>query len=288
MSSISPAIAPSAGTDAEREVRSPLRRAREAPISSRRPLLLWVLAGYAILATAVAVYGWFFKTRSSPLHSDHPLSTIPDTFGEFDPAVRKKVSQFKFRTDGELPPQQRAKLGETIHLGQLDIVPLEIVKRPLTLTTEAKDGETRNIPLGNALVMTLQIVNTSHDVIIYPLDPALTRKAVGYDQPLTRLVVNKDLSFAGGAVVWPFRERILRQYEVQQKNDFVPLEPGERRKYVVFTDANPEIIKSVKQANQPLQWRVHIRRGLIEWRGREIPVTAIIGVDFSAQDVKGL
>ncbi len=240
------------------------------------------------MATVVAVYALFFKTGGSPFDSDHPLSTIPDTFGEFDPATRKKVSQYKFRTDGELPPQQRAKLGETIQLGQLEIVPLEIVKRHLTVTTEAKDGETRNIPLGQALVMTLQITNISPDVLIYPLDPAFTRKAVGYDRPLTRLVVNKDAIFPGGAVVWPFRERIVRQYEVQQKNDFVPLEPGERRKYVVFSDADPQIIQSVKRSTQPLQWRVQVRRGLIEFRGREIPVTAVIGVDFSANEVKGL
>jgi hypothetical protein len=251
-------------------------------------LVLWLIAGYAVVATIVAVYALFFKTGGSNFDSDHPLSTIPDTFGEFDPATRKKVSQYRFRTDGELPPQQRAKIGETIQLGQLEIVPLEVVKRHLTLTTEAKDGETRNIPLGPALVMTLQITNVSPDVRIYPLDPAFTRKAVGYDRPLTRLVVSKDEIFAGGAVVWPFRERIVRQYEIQQKNDFVPLEPGERRKYVVFTDADPQIVQSVKRSKQPLQWRVQVRRGLIELGGREIPVTAIIGVDFSANEVKGL
>ena len=49
----------------------------------------FVLAPYALIVTVIAVFG-LFKTSAPP---GHPLATIPDTFGEFNPAERKKTGK---------------------------------------------------------------------------------------------------------------------------------------------------------------------------------------------------
>jgi hypothetical protein len=118
------------------------------------------------------------------------------------------------------------------------------------------------------------------------MDPALTRRARLDDkQPATRLVVGKQV-FYGGGIDWPFPVNVTRRYEEQQVNDASPLKPGETREYVVFTDADPRIVKAVQDSSDPMLWRVQVRRGLIEYRGKDVPVTAIIGVEFKASDVK--
>jgi hypothetical protein len=93
-------------------------------------------------------------------------------------------------------------------------------------------------------------------------------------------------SFAGGFIEWPLAPTVKKKIEVQQAKDSIPLKPGETREYVVFTDAKTEIINAVEKSTDPVQWRVHVRRGLVSFRGKEIPVTAIIGVDFQPSEVK--
>jgi hypothetical protein len=261
-------------------------RARQAPgDSGTLKVALLALAVYAVIATVLAVYGLFIRSGDK-LEPGHPLSTIPDNFGEFDPPSRKKVTQYKFPVDGELPAAQRAGLGQTVSIGQLEVQPVRVEKRRLGIVLERPKGPPQPPEFTNpALVLTLSIRNTG-DLAIYPMDPAFTRRATANDKPITRLVVGKE-TFAGGYIEWPLDpERIRKKIEVQQANDSIPLRPGETREYVVFTDAKPEIVGAVETATEPVQWRVEVRRGLIEFRGEEIPVTAIIGVDFKGSDVK--
>ena len=99
-------------------------------------------------------------------------------------------------------------------------------------------------------------------------------------------MVNKQKMFAGGWIQWPLPDKVKKRMEVQQKNDYVPLRPNETREYVVFTEASKEVVKEVEGAKEPLQWRVEVRRGPVVLRGKEVPVTAIVGVDFKASDVQ--
>jgi hypothetical protein len=248
-------------------------------------LVLIALGGYALLATAVAIYALFFQSGEK-LEPSHPLSTVPDNFGEFDPATRKKVSFYKFPVDGELPMAQRAELGGKITVGNIEVWPLEVKKRPLLLFTEHVAGTPqKELPTRAALVLKLSIKNNS-DVSLFPMDPAFTRKSTGDDRPITRLVLNKTTFFPGGPIPWPLGPAVKKMYEQQQANDYVPLAPGETREYVVFTPGESEIVSKVEGAREPLQWRVQVRRDPISFRGKELPVTAIIGVDFKPSDVK--
>lgn len=245
-----------------------------------------VLVGYALLMTLLAIYGLLIKS-SEKLPTDHPLSTIPDTFGEFDPATRKKVAQYKFPIDGELPPQLKAGIGGKIEVGPLVIEPFKVESRPLTIITEGTAGR-RETEFPRAVVLHLRIKNTSPELTIFPMDPAFNRLATREDrQPATRLLVGTDV-FYGGAIGWPFPPGVTREYEQQQADDVTPLKPGDTRNYVVFTDADPAILQAVQAAHEPLLWRIQIRRGLIDFRGREVPVTAIVGVQFNRDQIQNL
>src|SRR5205814_3626291 len=125
---VQPAAEPEPLTEPEPQ---PTRAARGPAVgSSPSRVVLFAVVGYALVVTLLAVYGLFLKPAGTEkLPADHPLSTIPDTFGEFDPASRKKVTQYKFPVDGELPPQLKAGLGGKIELGQLTIEPVRVEAR---------------------------------------------------------------------------------------------------------------------------------------------------------------
>lgn len=253
----------------------------------RYKMFFYILVPYAALMTILAVYGLFFKSGGPD--PGHPLSTIPDNFGEFDPAARKKVTQWKLDLDGPLPADQRAGLGQTIEVGQLRIEPVSVEKRPLRIVKEGKaagDVQRRQTRF-HALVLHLRIKNTSETTPIFPLDPAFTRSARVDDKPAMRLVIGKQTLY-GGAIPWPFGERLKREYEEAQATDYDPLKPGESREYVVFTNEDSTIASTVRKMTEPLLWRVQVRRGLIEFKGKDIPVTAIIGVEFQSSDIENL
>ncbi|MBA4062654.1 MAG: hypothetical protein C0501_02895 [Isosphaera sp.] len=275
----------------ERAVRPPRAAGRAAEGRGGVPsAAVYGLAGYAVLATGLAVYGLFFKPADLP--PDHPLSTVPDTYGEFDPAARKgdkgKTSANRVRGDKELPAELRAGLGEKVAVGGVEVEPLEVRRRHLHLFAEGKgDGPpVKAGSPGHALVLRLKVRNASDDLTFCPLDPAFNRKTVTTDdRPLTRLVVGGE-TFAGGPVAWPFRAS--RQFEQEQKDDAIPLGPGEAREYVVCSPADPKVIAAVRAAKGPVLWRVQVRRGPVVFRDREVPVTAVVGVEFRKEDVAGL
>jgi hypothetical protein len=251
-------------------------------------IVLVVVSVYALIATGLAVYGLMLKP-SEQLPADHPLSMIPDTFGEFEPVTRKKVTQYRFPVDGELPTELRTQLGGKIEVGQLVIEPTKVEVRTLRIITDAKTGQMESL-LPPAIVMSLRITNRSSTDAVHPMDPAFTRRATREDPyPATRLIVDRHQKpFYGGAIEWPFHASITRKYEAAQVNDSQLLTPGESRDYVVFTDADSAILHAVQQANGPFFWRIQVRRGRIEYRGRDIPVTAIIGVEFTRNQIHNM
>ena len=262
------------------------RPAKRTPASSGgSPLFkigFFLLAAYALLITGLAVYGLFFKSSTPP---GHPLATIPDTFGEFSPAERKKTGKLTVPVDGELPPELRVAMGSKLEIGQLEIEPLRIEQRNLQIVTQGKSEkrvQTGNVP---AIVLKLKIKNTSDDLLIHPLDPAFNRLIVDTERIGTGLVVGKE-TFWGGAIGWPFPSKVSRVYESAQEADATPLKPGESREFVVFTDASQRVVTTVRDAKDSLLWRVQVRRGRIDFEGKDVPVTAIIGVEFKPSDEK--
>lgn len=295
-------VAPPPAPVAERtEPVAPAPRARkaepaEAPIAraprARTPakaaggggssVLLYVALAWAVVATLLAVYGLAFRygTRIDP---GHPLSTVPDTYGEFGPAQRKNPGSVRVNGDLELPKDQRAQLGQSLKVGQLELTPKEIVRRRLMVVSDRGAGEQPPQPSGNALVMKLEITNKS-GAPIFPMDPAFLRTSDPQNQPLTRLIVGQQ-TWYGGAIPWPFVNPIKRRREVQQQNDYEPLAANETREYVVFTDSKPDLLKAVAAAKDTMQWRVQVRSGSIDVEGKSYPVTSVFAVDFRSADI---
>jgi hypothetical protein len=119
------------------------------------------------------------------------------------------------------------------------------------------------------------------------MDPAFTRAARVDDKPATRLVFDHQTIY-GGAIRWPFGDRVKREYEEAQAGDYEPLNPGESREYVVFTNEDSTLASAIRKATGPLLWRIQVRRGLVEFKGKDVPVTAIIGVEFQASQIQNL
>lgn len=279
--------APPTGVD---ERHDGARSGRQVATGGSRPsrVLLLVLIPYAAIMTVLAIYGLFYR-KAETLEPGHPLSTIPDTFGEFDPAARRKVSQLKLDFDAPLPAGQRAELGERIRIGQLEIEPLAVQKRPLTIIREGKSAADtqRRTTRFEALVLQLRVKNLSTDLPVFPLDPAFTRSAKMGDRPAMRLAIGRQTLY-GGAISWPFGVGVKREYEESQARDDQPLNPGETRDYVVFTNEDAGLEQVVMKATEPLLWRVQVRRGVVEYKSKEVPVSAIIGVEFKPGDIRNL
>ena len=102
-----------------------------------------------------------------------------------------------------------------------------------------------------------------------------------------RLVIGKHVLY-GGAITWPFSEKVKREYEEGQERDYVPLRPGESREYIVFTHEDSTLTATIMKATDPLQRRVQVRRGSIEFKGKDVPVTAIISVEFTPSQIQNL
>jgi hypothetical protein len=243
----------------------------------------FLLIPYAFLMTILAVYGLFIR-EGGKVPDGHPLSLIPDTRGEFPPADRKKTGKLGVPLDGPLPPELRAGLGKKVAVGAVEVEPVSVAIRKLTITKARENGKTDSVQTQPAVVLTLNVKNTSSDLSFHPLDPAFNRKEFPSDSPPTALVVGKS-TFAGGAVKWPFEKGLRRSYEAAQEDEDKPLGPGESRQYVVTSDAKPDVRRAVQNAKDTILWRVQVRRGLVEFRGREVPVTALVGVEFKASDV---
>lgn len=247
----------------------------------------YLLLLYAVIMTGLALYGFVFR-YGTQIDPGHPLSAIPDNFGEFPPSERRKQGQLKKLPDAPLPPELRVAVGKKLDVGPLEVTPAKVEVRKLQVVTVAKGGKAGESTRPDAVVLTLRVRNTSSDVSLHPLDPAFTRKYGGStDEPLpgTALEVGKE-KFRGGALPWPPSERVAAEYEAAQKDDATPLKPGESREYVVFTAPEARIVKAVKDAPEPMLWRVQVRRGFVQLRGKDVPVTAIIGVEFRAADVQ--
>jgi hypothetical protein len=260
------------------------------PLAIDRPhASRWVFYGlvaYAAVMTVLALYGLFFRSQNKP-DPGHPLSTIPDTFGEFDPASRKKVSRLKLDFDAPLPAGQLAGLGQRLQIGQLEIEPIAAEKRRLRIIREGQGETQRRTTNFDALVLQLRVKNLSPDRPIFPLDPAFTRAAKMDDRPAMRLAIGR-LMLYGGAISWPFPERVRREYEEAQARDDQPLNPAETRDYVVFTNEDSSLAQVIQKASEPLLWRVQIRRGVVDHGGKEVPVSAIVGIEFKPSEIRNL
>ena len=68
-----------------------------------------------------------------------------------------------------------------------------------------------------------------------------------------------------GGDIGPGQEELVRLYTVPQYHDAV---------------------RSIVASREPMLWRVQVRRGFVEVHGNPVSATAVIGVEFNAQDIE--
>lgn len=261
-------------------------------------LIALVLFLYALAATGAAVYAFFFY--HAPVDTAAPpvdLSTIPDVFGQYPPAERKKVSQLSLPLHGPLPDHLKVKLSQSLTVGQLQVKPLAVEQRPIYVYQQFKSGKPpAKVRLGSTpgLILRLQLKNLSTDVWFHPTDPAFVRihdPNKNLPTPGTGLIV-AGRSFWGGPCRWPFADAdtnntITEEYFEGQEQDSQPLAPGQERETVIVAPRDPQIMKLLDTPGIGLiLWRVQLRRGLEMIGDRELPVTAIVGVEFMPKEVQ--
>jgi DNA-directed RNA polymerase subunit RPC12/RpoP len=200
----------------------------------------------------------------------------------------------------ELPAHLRTTLGKPIRVGDLEVTPKEVTReRVKVMAGAASNAEPC---LQDSLVLHLHVRNVSSDLMFAPLDPYFDRfwKPGMEGPPFTYLQAGK-YRFFGGPARWWKRDQANPnppEWVEGRRLDDPGLEPGEERDTLVCTDgggpdnldpAAPRILfgtRTGKPYHGPLHWRIRVRRGLVQHKGRDLSATAVIGVDFTDKDIQ--
>ena len=267
--------------------------------------LVWVLLTYAVIATGAVVYLFYTKSvvigeQQSTEARQHPYMAIPDFFGQYDRAERKKP----VRPEGmppvtlDLPSELKVPLGDTLVINDVEISPIKVEYRHAVRYCKTR-GETKFRPGGTErpyYVLKLRVKNKSKDVVLHPADPAFDSKYSESTKaiPYTGLMVG-DRRFMGGPFYWPDTQ-YERQYMTGQEQDEKPLEPAEERDYLIYSVSEATEIRRVIENSTsggkdlPITWRIQLRTGLDRSKDdagtdREVSVCSVFGVMFNSSDI---
>jgi hypothetical protein len=265
------------------------------------PLVFLPLLLYAILATIALA---LLLLRQQPRSGPNLFEQMPD-FGD-TPGVKKAKSRVTINVPvrtvtAPLPAMLLTKLGRAIRVGDLEVTPERVERKKVKVFVE---GSSKPEPcLYDSLVLHLKLRNVSQDGAFTPLDNCFDRywREGEGPPPFTLLEAGKDRFFGGPAKWFPRgpggRSKERRQWLQGRKDyDEEGLQPGAQMQSFVCTDGQDERVglvlfgvdedgKAVRPPYQgPLLWRVHVRRGLIDYQGRPVSATAVVGVEFSDED----
>jgi hypothetical protein len=244
------------------------------------PLFIVPLISYSILAT-VAVVLLYQRQQSAR----DPLEAIPDQ-GDNKGAVRGKATGGPVRLpspDSPLPPRLRTTLGKPLALGDLEVTPLKIGRRRIGFRQGKADHVDRAGE--DSLALELRLRNVSKDVTFRPLDPFFVRqvkRSMEYP-PYTYLEVGSRHFFCG-----PLSEELRKNLHMVVAGQDLDRElgPGQEFSTFICTDPDEHAVAAVDKASGPCVWRVQVRRGLVAVGGREVPATAVVGVEFRRDEVR--
>jgi hypothetical protein len=245
-------------------------------------LVVIPLISYSILATVLIVI--LYLRLQAPQRS--PLEELPDLEGDFRGAARQKpVSQTYERIAPEtpLPPHLRVGLGRSVQVGDVEVTPERIELRKIVYRGPNAQPEPA---AKESLVLNLRLRNVSRDVVFSPTDPFFDRRWKPRSdprsaRPYTFLEVG-DHRLYGGPLPW-HRDGVRETVEGQT---YTRLQPGEDLTTVVCTDPDDQVSDLLRAAPGPFLWRVQLRRGLVRVGRREIPATAVVGVEFARDEIR--
>ena len=214
------------------------------PDVSRRPgMILVLLASYASALTLAILW-----LGLSGRWSSHRPEADPDVFS-IHPGIRADHSRRVDRPE-PLAPGRSTALGEPIRLGSLELTPLDIAARPVTLEYQRVDGR-REVRRGgeDALWLRLRLRNVSEDLVFAPLDEAFLREP---DQGLPVCFI--ELGDLERIYTYPLAVESEWAIEGQEFRD---LKPGE-----VFEAEVVSRPDALDRLTGPATWRLRVRTGL--------------------------
>jgi hypothetical protein len=292
-----PAISPASAVDdnknfvaAETTPTAPsFSGSRDTSAGGRSTWILAILVPYALFMTFVALY-YFVKYSNAA--QETPLDQIPDLLGEFQQKQTKAAPQSRMvplpPPDQNLPAKLLTTLGNPVRIGAIEVTPLTVQFRPWTVFTKVKNRtEPRKTPIKATLVMQVRLKNISPDLTFYPTDPYFDRNPKqANDKPYSLLDIG-GRKYYGGVIEYATEPgNTERTWLAGQENDDKPLNPGESRETVLVARPADGLFDAAQKAKQPAVWRMQVRRGLVPYRGTEVPVSTVVGVAFTAADVQ--
>ena len=162
-----------------------------------------------------------------------------------------------------LPAPNLTDLGRPVRLGELEVTPRSIARRPVELLRlqGTAEGDRESSP---TLVMTLELANHSTASTFAPLDPAIVRDPVpAVDQSF--------IEVPGGRRIAMFRLAIESEWSIQDQV-FPALRPGQTVETILVSE--PVAMADLKGT---MTWHVKLRT--TPYR------TDVLGVRFSVEDV---
>jgi phage FluMu protein Com len=83
----------------------------------------------------------------------------------------------------------------------------------------------------------------------------------------------------------PLPQGLEREYMEGQENDINPLPPGEERRVVFAAYPKNGVANEAMSHKGPMIWRVLLRRGLVNYKGKDLSVCTVVGVEFNSSDI---
>lgn len=248
-------------------------------------ILTWVLLIYGVIAT-IGLSVFAAKALMSQSKEAHPFDAIPDVFGHYEKADRKKTSHNILpHTDWEVPKHLRVRLNDTLTVGELQVTPLAVERKRVNVLITPPKGKPNTVPMETVLLR-MKVKNISQSTWFHPNDPAFWREPKRGESVYTALLIDKTPHY--GPFQWP----ALVRYTIEgyPSQDDQPLRPGEERETFVCTGPKSDTIRSLETYKGELLWRVQLRQGLVSYtdpQGRtgEISATTVIGVPFTAEQI---
>jgi hypothetical protein len=278
--------------EASRHTPRPVRRGSSWVV----PVLIIPLISYSAMVTALLLWQIYKPPPPHPLEMFRDLSDQPST------KLDKKmvIYDYKQTPTYELPDKLRVSLGQSLEIGDVRVTPTKVEFGKIKIRTQGfTKVEESQYP---TLILHLDFENISEDVVFRPLDaffnPRLdhSKGNVLTNRTFTQLVMG-NTHLCGGPCKWvhpAYRSKELietvegQHYEKELKpgdpplSTFVCVDPDTQDPAYLATHPEDDIL----HYKGPLLYRVQIRRGLVTYKGKDVPCTAVIGVEFTDRDIE--
>jgi hypothetical protein len=243
--------------DRERPIADLATEEYDSPLEPRISWIPLLLLSYSSAITLALI--WILWTGRESRIAEPRSSASPATAAPSRSAGRDRAAQAP-----PIPPENLTTLGQTVHLGDLEVTPLAVVALPLELIRSIDPAEYRREE-EDSLVLRLRLTNVSRKRSLVPLDTYLTRER-GL-RPLDPFIATSDGSNIG---LYPLA--IDSEWSIAGQ-EFPKLEPGDTGETIVAAEPG-----SAHRTTSEMTWRVRLRTGVYR--------TDLIGVRFNQNQVR--